>query len=577
MGLDEDDRARLIARARTLQGAANYVGALDLATEGLARWPDELELHYLRTLALASCGSTAAALALYRRSPLATSRVLDHLALEARLLKDLAWQDISAERRVTLTQAAASYERVYEHALLSENASDRAQGTYPAVNAATLWALAGEESRSRTLAAATTELLRDVAVSALSARDLYFYWATVAEAAALLCDDSTLREAVSHANALERRNLWVRSRTHAQLARLAEVRPDLARTLERWYLPAVGVLASEPFAPGGGAAWADHTLESDPVLIFCGAPGSDLAALVARFRGSAALHVILPQATADLAAGGLDPGTTPLDSSVDVSGLHLDPSEGSTEERETICRQVALGSSISRALQLGVPWCALSLRSGSMQQLCLLRAPQLRAVASERVFLPPTGPRRLGDRPHTEQTAILFADLVGYSHFSAAQIHYYWNALMPRIAETLARYGTSVLLKKTWGDALHAVIEHGVTAARIACAVRDAAADASRSISGSGVTLYRVALHWGPVEPGIDPIDGRTSFYGPQLSLAARAEPVTPPGGIYVTEPFAARLALEGETEFSCAYVGKITLPKSFGQMRLLSLQQTIG
>ncbi len=39
---------------------------------------------------------------------------------------------------------------------------------------------------------------------------------------------------------------------------------------------------------------------------------------------------------------------------------------------------------------------------------------------------------------------------------------------------------------------------------------------------------------------------------GSHVSRTARIEPVTPPEAVYVTEPFAAALALEGRAEFSC-------------------------
>ena len=62
------------------------------------------------------------------------------------------------------------------------------------------------------------------------------------------------------------------------------------------------------------------------------------------------------------------------------------------------------------------------------------------------------------------------------------------------------------------------------------------------------------------------------TVFGPQLSLAARIEPVAPPGGIFVTEPFAAQLSLDGAQNVHCSYVGTTSLAKSYGRVRLLRL-----
>ena len=62
------------------------------------------------------------------------------------------------------------------------------------------------------------------------------------------------------------------------------------------------------------------------------------------------------------------------------------------------------------------------------------------------------------------------------------------------------------------------------------------------------------------------------SIFGPQLSFAARIVPVAPPGGIFVTEPFAAQLSLERARNVRCTYVGTTSLAKSYGRVRLLTL-----
>jgi hypothetical protein len=53
---------------------------------------------------------------------------------------------------------------------------------------------------------------------------------------------------------------------------------------------------------------------------------------------------------------------------------------------------------------------------------------------------------------------------------------------------------------------------------------------------------------------------------GTHMSHAARLEPVTPPGHVYASEAFAALAACEGETAFTCAYVGTTPWAKDYGR-----------
>ena len=86
----------------------------------------------------------------------------------------------------------------------------------------------------------------------------------------------------------------------------------------------------------------------------------------------------------------------------------------------------------------------------------------------------------------------------------------------------------------------------------------------------------RIGAHLGPIYSGDDPVCGCTNFYGTEVNRTARIEPVTPPGAVYVTEPFAATLALQEPSRFSCAYMGQIKLPKDFGVQRMYRLSRTI-
>ncbi len=100
--------------------------------------------------------------------------------------------------------------------------------------------------------------------------------------------------------------------------------------------------------------------------------------------------------------------------------------------------------------------------------------------------------------------------------------------------------------RNSWGDALYAVTTSAPAAAEIALQLQDRLARfdyATLGLDGSGG--MRIGAHYGPAYRTIDHITGRITFYGTEVSKAARIEPVTPPGAVFVTEPFAAILALE--------------------------------
>jgi class 3 adenylate cyclase len=63
-------------------------------------------------------------------------------------------------------------------------------------------------------------------------------------------------------------------------------------------------------------------------------------------------------------------------------------------------------------------------------------------------------------------------------------------------------------------------------------------------------------------------------FMGAHVSRTARIEPVTPPGAVYVTEPFAALLELEPGSGLVCSYVGHMPAAKGYGRLRMYRLER---
>ena len=70
-----------------------------------------------------------------------------------------------------------------------------------------------------------------------------------------------------------------------------------------------------------------------------------------------------------------------------------------------------------------------------------------------------------------------------------------------------------------------------------------------------------------------DPIVGTTNYFGAHVSRAARVEPITPEGSVYVTEHLAAGLALDPAGEFDCDYDGTIPAAKGYGDLGMYLLR----
>ena len=84
----------------------------------------------------------------------------------------------------------------------------------------------------------------------------------------------------------------------------------------------------------------------------------------------------------------------------------------------------------------------------------------------------------------------------------------------------------------------------------------------------------RLAAHFGPVYDGHDPICDAPTFFGAHTTIAARMEPVTVPGQVYVTEAMAAALALAGAHRLRTEYVGRVPMAKGFGSTRMYALKR---
>ncbi|HEY5711208.1 MAG TPA: adenylate/guanylate cyclase domain-containing protein [Allosphingosinicella sp.] len=565
----------------------DLIGAYDATVTAIADGDSSGAIHHQQIIALARMGDTERAMGLFEAYGLDRSEDPHERAAGARLLKDraLALPDGDARRRAL----EAAYDAYHENYAKSGD-------SFPGINAATLALLAGREDRARELAAA---LLDDPGVAA--AAD-YFKAATRAEALLLLGRTGEVTEALASDPVRASRDYGGRSSTLRQLDMVAAffgMRADeRAALLAPLAPPRVAHFCGHMFAADGEAearirAEVEALLDAEEVGFAYGALacGGDIVTAEAMLDRGVELHVILPFDEEDFLAQSVRPGG---DSWLDryqacrvraASFTLASPMVffGSPEQYGYGSR-MAMGLARLRADNLTAEPVQIALWDGAPSHGPAGTGADVLAWAAQggRTCVVDPGavgrnlvrpkPRVASDHERV-LAAILFTDFAGFSTLSEAALPAFWGGVMRHVADVLDTHDEHVSCRNSWGDALYAVTTSAPAAAEIVLELQDRLAEfdfATLGLDGSGG--MRIGVHYGPAYRTLDHITGRTTFYGTEVSRAARIEPVTPPGAVFVTEPFAAILALEAQDRFACRYVGRIPLAKKYGDYPMYRL-----
>ena len=193
-------------------------------------------------------------------------------------------------------------------------------------------------------------------------------------------------------------------------------------------------------------------------------------------------------------------------------------------------------------------------------------APQRVAAASA-----PAAERTLEARI----VGLLFADVVGFSKLAEEQIPLFIERYMGEVGRVLARFQDQPILSNTWGDGLYFVFDRVPEAGAFALHLSEQLRAIDWTTQGLPGSLgIRIAVHAGPAYACIDPVTGRQNYLGAHVSLAARIEPVTPPGMVYGSGAFAALAKSENAGSFACTYVGPTPLAKGAGTIPMYLIQR---
>jgi class 3 adenylate cyclase/tetratricopeptide (TPR) repeat protein len=586
--------------ARQAMSRGDLLVAYDLATSLLDHDAGNLEARLIAALALAragiakQAGEEAAELVARIQSDASAPLWLreDAEALQARLAKDHALCTEGAARQSGLKQAAELYEAV----------ATKYGRSFSCINAATLWLLAGDVERANAFAERARDL---VAIERREEPDQFWYSATEAEAALILGDLPGAQEALTRAASLARRDYMVRAVSRRQLRLVCEAKELPAGVLEVLGCPTVLHYCGHRIDPEVGRfPPSEEQRVTREVGDFLGehavgfgygslASGADIIIAEALLATGAELHIILPFSAEEFEEISVAPAGAEwrhryrrcLARASSVQCVS-DSRYGQDDKHFAHAARIAMGHAINRGrfLSTGVEQLAVwsGQSDGADAGTAHDRGVWTRTGRPGYVIDLPASPAETPEqsrpepRPASHLAAILFADFQGFSRLHDEQIPAFVGEVLGAIGRVLDKYRDTVLYRNTWGDGIQVVFSDVSAAATCATAFHQAIAAVDHDGLGLPAEFgLRIGLHVGLVSAIEDPVRHQLGMWGREMTRAARIEPRTPEGEVYMTDAVAALLALEPGADFTSDYVGLVTTAKNFETIPMYRLRRT--
>lgn len=525
-------------------------------------WSDRLRLR--RAFAMAESGAAAEAVGLLE-GPVSPDLAQERWETLGRLHKDLSvTAEDAKERSLHGETASAHYAAGYEHAMSHGNLPS---AHYCAINVATLRLFQGQLEESRDW----TRRVRTVC-EPFSRDDSGDFWleATLAEAA--LLDGSLEKAASGYAKAVAGADGDLRAlRSMARQAlRIAQRLGIEAEKVASWFqLRADACLLRTGFPDASGGALA-------PIgAVYAALSDSEDAHRIARLleEGASELHLVLPfpvettvrdlpVADAELVRG-LATRAASVDCVIKTPGSR-------TDNVQEFARLAALGKARLRS-QSTFPLLYVSEGNGGFVAV----PPDALDPAWSEVH---THPSPGTDGHAFNYLPLLFADVKGFSKLGDLQIETFVQRFWALVHGVSVPHRNEILQAQTAGDGLFMVFRSLSVAAAfgLSLAERFRSEDWESHGLPTGLSI-RVSLDCGPCASYPNPVSQDHCFCGSVVNRAARIEPVTPPGKVYVSDAFVyASLAL-GLQGYDFSYAGRTALPKGSGVLPLFHLRRTPG
>jgi|GEM_PF-1061341 len=174
--------------------------------------------------------------------------------------------------------------------------------------------------------------------------------------------------------------------------------------------------------------------------------------------------------------------------------------------------------------------------------------------------------------------ALVFADAVNFSKLRHEHFPIFEKEVWGMVAQLLQEKKLTPDLSNTWGDGLYMVLNDLADTAGFVLALAEKISATDWSKRGLPVDIgLRIGVHAGPVYQGHNPLTNTVSFVGASVCRAARIEPITPAGQVFVSQEFAALLAGEHPHQFSFSYVGGLSMAKNYGTFPMYRLEAVRG
>lgn len=603
-----------------LEGGSPLV-AYDTLAEGVAAFPNDVRLRQLLALALVRTGAARSAIQLL--SALRSEGHTDEetLGLLARVHKNL-WEDSSdpAEKRVHLHQA-------FEHYLAAYRITN---GIWTGINAATAALMLGNHAEARALANdVRVRCVHDLAPGA----DHYWTLATLGEAALILEEWPQAEENYAQAAEIGRRRIGdlasTRRNTRLILRHLGVERPAIELSLR---IPRVVAFAGHlvdradravPRFPVTAEAAVRRAIKARLVELDAGfgyasaASGADILFLETLRELNGELHVVLPYNSEQFVSDSVDVNpagdwkarfhavienaaevvtasdqSTADGTSYDYAFRLLDGMAGlRADELDTDLISMAVwdkkpghgaggtASTVSHWHTTGRPVEIIDLEEILHNALpATVSAATASVAARQSQAMEPHD----ATQPHPgftpEIVSLLFADARGFSKLTDNRIPAFVERFLGAVAAEIAAVPVPPAVRNTWGDGLHFVFRTVRDAGLCALRLSDAIGAIDWTSFGLPADLsLRIGLHAGPAYACLDPVTGRPNYFGLHVSRAARIEPITPPGEVYASRPFAALARSDGIVDFRCEYVGQTPLAKGYGTYPMYVVRRRDG
>jgi len=519
----------------------------------------------------------------------------DILALGGRILKNKALESSGETRRALALEAGRKYDFAY----------GETGGTYTGINTAALYLVGGEIDHARALAVEILGKIRDQ--TPRPGEDAYYQMATVAEANLILGDLGEAQHCLADAVQLDPHNFAAHATTLRQFEMLLDAMDRDKSWLDVLRPPAAAHFAGHIFGLSDGLRPLDRphlyalerSLEDltahEKIGFAYGAlaAGSDILIAEQLLREGIDLHLVQPCPDAlfiktSVAPFGHD-WITRFEACKEqaASVRYISKDDMATDDlRTAFASEIAMGLASLHAQTLATEAIQLLVWDSQIPQAeaGTARDAILWKKSKRRQIVIPYHAQRQETTPSLEKRkrkqrrglkAMLFADVRGFGALGDSMVPVFMDTVLTPLADRLKAFGHKVKFLNTWGDGLFVVFSSVEEAAEAAIEMQNCFHACDLTAAGLPDFLaLRIGGHYGPVHEKTDPFLGGVGYFGHEVSYAARIEPLTVPGSIYVSEAFACALAVNASQKYRSESVGQMMPRKGQAPLNLFSLRK---